>query len=508
MSNTSLDDLETQLSQLAPSTSKNDSGDADRKFTELGNAQRIAAKHGHVLRYVRSWRSWLAWDGTRWKRDELGVEVVVSKDIVRDLYADLAELAHQSGPDAADLAESLAKWAKQSAKRSTIENSAALAQTEPPIAAHAGSFDADPWLLNVQNGTVDLRTGQLRPHAQLDLITMLAPADYDPDAACPTWDAFVAWALPDPATRSWVQRFCGYCLTGDVGEQVATFLHGGGANGKSTFLGAVKHVLGDYSWQGSPGLIMAPDHGNGEDVARRQRAVVKGRRLVLVQEIEAGRYLNEAQLKQLTGGDVITAAKLYENECEIMPTHKIVVATNYKPVVRGADHGIWRRIRLVPFLSRIADEQKDADLPAKLRAEASGILAWMVRGCLAWQHEGLAESPQMRDAAAGYRQHEDKLAEFLEDVTEPGEGVHSSRLYKRYQRWCEDRGEKTWTQRALTDALGERGYKAERIVAEDDLGTRKRDRGIAGLRLRETRRCCTLYPRCSHAVGTQLRPDP
>lgn len=452
-------------------------------LTELGNARRIAKKFGHELRFVKAWRSWLVWDNARWSRDEVGIEMSAAKELVSDLYAEAAELAKKASTDCdervAEQARMILAWAKSSSKRSTLAASAALAETEKPIAAWASAFDADPWLLNVPNGTIDLRTGNLRPHRQEDFITMLAPVAYDPAATCPRWDAFIDWALPDPATRSWFWRYVGHCLTGDVGSQIITFLHGAGANGKSTATGVIKHVLGDYAVQGSPALLMAIERGNGEELARRQRAVVKGKRFVLVQELEAGRYLNESQVKQLTGGDTITAARLYENEAEIMPTHKLAVATNYKPVVRGSDHAIWRRIMLVPFPSRVTDDQKDPALQEKLIAEAPGILAWMVRGCLAWQRDGLAPSKLMRAATEGYRKDEDRLGEFLDDFTEPGEAALSDPLYKRYQRWAEDRGETVWTQRAFTNALVERGFPADRATVNG-----RRGRAIRGLALR------------------------
>ncbi|CAN5908500.1 phage/plasmid primase, P4 family [soil metagenome] len=454
------------------------------ELTELGNARRIAAKFAPELRYVRAWRAWLVWDHQRWRRDDKGIEMIASKEIVEDLLHEAAGLAAQAAGGAddklADEARAILTWAKASSRRSTLSASAALAESERGIAAGPDEFDVDPWLLNTATGTIDLRTGALKSHQQADMITMLAPVAYDPNALAPTWDRFLAWMLPDREVRAWFWRFVGYCCTGTVGEQILTFLHGSGANGKSTALGAIKYVLGDYAVQGSPALLMATERGSGEELARRQRAVIKGKRLVLVQEIEAGRYLNESQAKQLTGGDTITAAKLYENEVEIEPTHKLVVGTNYRPIVRGDDHGIWRRLRLVPFVSTVADHEKDPDLAAKLRAEAPGILAWAVRGCLEWQRVGLREPVAMRSEANVYRKTEDRLGEFLEDYTEPGAAVESGALYRAYETWCTDRGEKAWTQRALTNALGERGFKADRHTFPNG----KRTRAVLGLSLR------------------------
>lgn len=435
------------------------------RMTEIGNGQRFARKYGHELRYVHTWRAWLHWDGTRWKRDEIGIELVRAKSIVSDLYEEAGDLARRAagGEGCGDLAKAMMSFAKSSSKASSLRSTALLAQSETPVAATADAFDRDPMLLNVLNGTLDLRTGELRPHRQIDTITMLAPAVYDAHATTPTFNAFLERVVPDEDVRSYLHRLVGYALTGSVTEQTMPFFYGEGANGKSTFTGAVQEILGDYAAQGSPGLLIAQERG-GDDVGRRERARLRGKRLVLCQEVAANQYLNEVQVKQLTGGDKITAARLYENEIEFSPTHKIIVAANHKPRVRGQDHAIWRRIALVPFTVCIPDAERDPDLPAKLRAESSGILAWAVRGCLEWQRVGLNPPAAVRAATADYREDEDRLAEFLEQRTESAAGgaVASADLYERYTRWCSVREERPWSREAFAGGLVERGFKLER----------------------------------------------
>lgn len=436
------------------------------KLTELGNAERLAHEHGNHLRYVKGWRAWLNYDGRRWCRDEVGAEVVAAKSIVRVLYAEagaIARLAAGGDERAGDKAEALMSWANKSSSEHGIRAMTTLAQTEPPIAATADRFDQHPMLLNVENGTLDLQTGTLRQHRREDMITQLAPVRFSPAALAPRWSAFLERVQPDAAVRQWLQKFFGYCLTGDVGAQILVFFLGVGANGKSTLLGVIQALLGDYSAQGSPGLLLASDRG-GDDQGKRHRAMLRGKRLVPVQEIEAGRYLNEAQVKAITGSDKITGARLYENETEFDPTHKLVIGANHRPHVRGQDHGIWRRIRLVPFTVTIPAEERDPDLTTKLMAESSGILNWLIEGCLAWQREGLEPPASITVATDDYKASEDRLGDFLEahTVRDPAGAIATSELHRLFVTWCEARSERPWRQQALSSAIEERGLELGR----------------------------------------------
>lgn len=455
-------------------------------LTDLGNAERFARLCGSRYRYVKAWRAWLVWDGLRWKRDEVGSEMQAAKIVVRSLYSDAAAAARAAaGGDerAQDRAAAILKWARNSASEHAMRAMVALAQTEEPIVATPDTFDLDPMLLNVLDGTVDLRTGHVRAHRQGDMITQLAPVRFDAAATCPTFDAFFQRVQTDPAVRSWLQRFFGYCLSGDVGAQILVFFLGMGANGKSTLLNAVQSLLGDYATQGSPGLLIAAERG-GDDQGKRHRATLRGRRFVACQEIEAGRYLNEAQVKQITGGDRLTCARLYENETEFLPTHKLVVAANTKPHVRGQDHGIWRRIRLVRFPVTIPSAERDPDLTAKLNAESAGILQWALRGCLAWQRDGLEPPASITIATDAYQADEDRLGEFLDarTVRDASAVIATAELHRVYIAWCDARGERPWSQRALTTAIEERGFETARpriagVQARAVVGLRARNPG-------------------------------
>lgn len=449
---------------------------SEPKLTELGNAERFARAHGPRLRYVHAWDKWLVWDGRRWKRDGVGSEMVAGKAIVSSLYeraADLASRAANGDEAAGTEAELWAKWARTSSKRSSITAMVGLAQSEEPIAAASDVFDRDPFLLNAQNGTLDLRTGKLRAHRQSDMITMLAPVDYDAKATAPTWDAFLERVQPDPDVRGWLQRFLGYALTGDVREQVLAFVYGAGANGKSVLLDVMLGVLGDYGLRAAADLVLAK-YG---EVHPTELADLEGRRLAVASEIEQGRTWAESVLKRITGDTTITARRMRMDFYTFPATHKLIIAANTKPVVRGTDHAIWRRMRLVPFEVTIPEGERDKGLVAKLLAEGPGILAWAVRGCLAWQKDGLGEAEAIAAATAAYRSDQDVLGHWIEDrcVLVPGAFASMESLYESYTAWCEETGREAWKRDTVRDRLLERpGLTARRT---------KLSRGIDGLGL-------------------------
>lgn len=440
------------------------------QLTDAGNAETFVREHRDGLRWVPEWGSWVVFDGKRWRRTPTEALIPLAIKTARGFYA----MAAQPGIDR-EQARALADHGRRSEAAGRLEAMPRLARgllIEP-----AAAFNARPFDFNCDNGTIDLRTGDLHPHRREDMLSQLSPVAYDPAAAAPQWEAFLARILPSVAVRDWLQKFIGYSLTGDVREQILTFLWGGGANGKSTLLGAVQAVLGDYAFTGPPGLLLAQDRG-GDELGRRQRATLLGRRFVVCQEIEAGRYLNESQVKQLTGGDKISAARLYEHEIEFAPTHKLLVAANHKPVVRCQDHAIWRRMILVPFTVTIPQEERDATLPAKLAAEGPGILAWAVRGCLDWQRGGLVPPTAIAAATEAYRADEDRLGAFLESETvrDPSISTPLAAIYKSYKAWCDRTGEREWSNKAVSAALEERGFQKDRGA----VGVR-----FHGVRLRE-----------------------
>jgi len=443
---------------IEPKTSVADTGHRPG-CTDVGNAFRFARHcRGHV-RHCDPWGQWLSWDRRRWQRDNTRRIWRLARSTVRGIYAEAA-LETDS-----DRRGRLAKWAISSESRSLLTNMIELASSEPGIPVVPAELDVDPWLLNCRNGTVDLRTGELRAHDRADLITKLAPVEYDPDASCPTWDAFLARIMGDETELiDYLQRVVGLALVGQVVEHVLFFLYGLGANGKSTFLSALLAALGDYAKQAPPELLMYSQH----DRHPTERADLFGVRLVASTEVEAGKRLAEVLVKQLTGGDRVKARYMHHDFFEFDPSHTILLAANHKPVIHGGDYAIWRRIRLVPFTVTIPAEEQDPHLGAKLAREAQGILAWAVRGCLDWQLAGLRDPGVVTRATDAYRDEMDVLGAFLDAhcVVQKAAEVTADALYQRYRSWAETAGERPVSKKALGMRLEERGFHGGKTAGD------------------------------------------
>jgi len=423
-------------------------------LTDLGNSERLVARHGERLRYCYAWSKWLVYEGGYWRDDLPNMVVTLAKETVRAIY-------HKAAEEEDDKArQALAAWAKASESHSRLTAMVALTQSALPI--NHGDLDPDPWLLNCTNGTVDLRTGSLREHRASDWITKQAPVAYDPAARCPTWHAFLTSVLGgNHDMAAFLQRVAGYSATGSVREQCLFFLHGSGSNGKSTLLRTLQTVLGAYAMQAKSELLLAKkDTDHPTEVAD-----LFNKRLVVTTEVEDGRRFAEALLKQLTGGDRIRARRMREDHWEFDPTHKILLAANHRPVIRGTDHAVWRRIHLIPFEVTIPDAKQDKDLAGKLRQELPGILAWLVAGCLDWQRGGLRVPDAVRNATEDYRSQMDVVAQHLADCCECGPRFveKAGDLYRSYGAYCEANGERTvLSQRRYGESLTERGFPPDR----------------------------------------------
>jgi putative DNA primase/helicase len=377
------------------------------------------------------------------------------KQTVRNIYHEAAEAQDDKER------EELVKHAKASESKKRITDALHLARSEPGIAVMPSELDSDPWVLNCENGTVDLvGSGALMPHERKDLTTKIAPVKYDPDAKAPTWEAFLERILPAPSLRSFVQRVIGYAATGSVSEEILTIFHGVGANGKSTLVNAIMEALGDYAIQAAPDLLMVKRGSHPTELAD-----LFGARFVASVEADEGRRLAEGLVKQLTGRDKIKARRMREDFWQFDPTHTVFLSTNHRPEIRGTDHGIWRRIRLVPFDVKIPEEEQDKRLAEKLKRELPGILAWIVRGCLEWQREGLGEPDEVKNATEGYRSDMDVLAAFIAEccVVAPNATAKATPLYNAYKAWCEESGEAHETQRRFGMRLTERNFEREKV---------------------------------------------
>lgn len=420
-------------------------------LTDMGNGERLVHHHGDDLRHVHPWKTWLVWDGRRWAIDNTAAVVTRAKKTVRGIYREAAA----TGDDSERAL--IAKWAKESEKRDRVLAMVTMAASDVP-ALHE-ELDRNPWLLNVKNGTVDLRTGELQPHRRGDLITKLAPVAYDQAADCPLWLNTLALVFNgDREMMAFLRRLFGVVLTGCVDEQILPILHGKGSNGKSTIVGTMLALLGpDYAMKAPKDLLVAkrnPEHPT-------ELATLFGKRLVVAIETADGARINEVLVKELTGGDPITARRMHENYWTFNPTHKVMICTNHKPTVRGTDHAIWRRLKLIPFNVTIPDSEADKGMSGKLMKELSGILAWGVRGCLEWQEAGLNPPDAVNVATTEYRQAQDILGAFLADncTTGPRDQVKASDLFGRYKAWADRTGEHATTQQRFGEALTERGFE-------------------------------------------------
>jgi len=421
-------------------------------LTDLGNAERFAIAHGDDLRFVHPLRQWLYWNGLRFARDDSGEVRRRTKQTMRNI---LLEAASQ---DNEEQRKQLIAHQIRSESEHGIRAAMALAESDERIAALAEQFDADPMLLNLSSGTLDLRTCKLHQHRREEMLTKLAPIAFDPNATAPTWGKFISEIMAgDEDTIQFLRRAIGYSLTGDVGEHCFFLLHGVGANGKTTLLEVLRNLLGDYAMQADFSTFLATKGGGiRNDIAR-----LRGARLVTAVESDAGRRLAENILKHLTGGDTVAARFLYSEHFEFVPTFKVWLATNNRPRIIGTDEAIWRRVRLLPFTVTIPPEARDPKLAEKLKGERSGILNWALAGHAEWRERGLTAPKVIVDAGAEYREAEDALGRFLDDcvTADPKAETRTSEIYKYYRQWAESGGEFPLREKDFAEAMEQRGFR-------------------------------------------------
>jgi len=442
-------------------------------LTDLGNAQRLIARYGSELRYCYPLGTWYVYDGRRWTPDQRGEVERRAKATVRAIYAEAATITDDAERRAT------VDHARRSEARGRLVAMIELARSEPGVAVLPCEFDASPWLLNCANGTLDLRTGILRPHDKADLITKLAPVNYVPGARLALWENFLEQATGGNAElAAFIQRAVGYTLTGDTSEEVLFFVHGPQATGKSTLLEALKATLGDYATTADFETFLKRSFTGGgprPDVAR-----LAGARLVASLEVDEGKVLAEGLIKQLTGGDTVTARELYAKAFEFRPAFKLWLAANHAPKINADDGAMWRRILKLPFEHGIPEQQRDPLVKATLRdPEQAGpaILAWALAGCLQWQREGLGTCPAVEQATAALKAAMDPLADFLEQCTvmHPQAWSLTGDLRSEYEAWCRETGEIPVNGHEFTRNLAAHGCVSER---------RYQGRGWRGIGLR------------------------
>lgn len=434
------------------------------KCDDIGNAERFAHRYGRDVRYCAQVERWYCWDGKRYAEDKTKAVTELAKRTARAIWHEVGAALTESKE------KELRRHAYKSASRGSLSAMLELAQSMPGIAIRPEELDADPWLFCCANGTLDLRTAELRPHRRHTLITKISPAKYDPRAECPYWMEFLRLIMgadedEDRAERmiAFLQRAAGYCLTGDNSERVLFVPWGSGQNGKTTFLETIARIAGDYAMKAPRETIMAKrENGPTNDIAR-----LKGARFVYTSETQEGGRLDEEKVKDLTGEETIVARFLYAEHFEFRREFKLWLGTNHRPKIQGADEGIWDRVKLIPFVVRIPDDRKQDRriVNERLKAEWPGILRWCVDGVRDYLVRGLGVPPEVTEATTEYRAEMDILARFLADraITGPGLTVPAGALYEAYRQWAQAGGERhPLTQTALGLRLTERHFEKKR----------------------------------------------
>jgi putative DNA primase/helicase len=443
---------------------------AEMPRTDCGNGERFALRHGTELRYCHPWSKWLHYDGRRWKIDDVGAVRRLAKDTARLILKEASTISYDD-----ERRKAHAKFAFATEAKERINAMIIMATSEEGIPILPDDLDRNGWLFNCPNGTLNLETGHLRGHRREDCITQLCPVEYDPSAECPLWEQTLRLFLAgDAELIDYLQRLCGYAMVGVIRDHILPIAYGSGNNGKSTILGTLLETFGpDYAMKCPPDMLMAKK----QEAHSTDRTDLFRKRLVVAIETEAGRRLNETMVKELTGGDRIRARRMREDNWEFAPTHTIVMATNHKPVIRGTDKGIWRRPKLIPFTVSVEGNTDDKTMPEKLRAEQAGILAWCVRGCVAWQKRGLDEPAAVKLATEEYRREQDVLADFLEEHTVQGPQfrVRCGELHARYVQETEKGKQAVMSLTAFGEAMRERGFQTQRSMGKWYLGIALRD---------------------------------
>jgi len=452
--------------------------------TDAGNAEAFALLHGHRFRFDHSKERWLVWNERYWEADVDNEAERAALDTARwRRWA--VRLALASHSRAAFLRF---KWAFDSESVQRVKATLESAKSIGSLATTTGEYDGDPFLLTVGDGTLELRVGKLCPARPEDLITRATDIPYNPDASCPRWLDFLAEVFAgDMELISFIWRAVGYTLTGDTREQCLFILYGTGANGKTTFLQTVRKILGTHALTTPFSTFMIQRYPGAP---RNDLAALHGARMAIASEAGQQASFDEPVIKHVTGGDRIACRFLYGEFFEYEPRFKVWLATNYKPTIQGTDEAIWRRIRLVPFNQQFKGDKRDLRLGEKLEGELPGILAWAVRGCLAWQQEGLGRPRTVVEATREYRAESDQVGRFLRErcITGPDYSTPGRNLYAAYIRWCQEQGEKPETNVAFAGHIARQGlgkkrtrrgyiYEGLGLLAEGNLGPLSRRGG-------------------------------
>jgi putative DNA primase/helicase len=423
---------------------------------DLGNMERLVLRYGETFRYTRA-VGWLYWDKTHWQIDETGRINEASYEVARRIRGETVKVKGTTKEDEA-IREEIRRWCKVSKSAARLKAMVSLAESDSTVSTRIDSFDQDANLFNCTSGTINLTTLEIFPHDPKQLLTNCSPVAYSPDAQCPRWKRFVLEIMDgNQQMADFLRRAVGYSLTGETGEHCLFILWGSGSNGKTTFIEVLRHVWGTYARAADFQTFMAkkwgPQGGPSSDIAK-----LRGARFVSATEGEDGQKLAESLIKQITGGDTISACLKFKEPFEFLPQLKLWLSTNHKPQIVGTDEGIWRRIRLILFNVRFT---KDETLAAILKAEAPGILRWAMEGLKQWREHGLMEPSEVLNATTDYRAEEDIILRFISEEceTDPAYKSPARKLYEKFKDWAKNNHEIELSERKFTDGLKEHGYK-------------------------------------------------
>jgi len=421
------------------------------------NAQRFLTEHGHRLRRSPELNRWFIWNGAQWDEDRLDRVSAMASETIDALRQWVSEA------ESPDEYKRRSTHYMASAKAGRRDSLLSIAGTDPEIVVDVRQLDSHPMLLACRNGTVDLRTGELRPADPADLLTRGVDIDHVPGARSDRWNDFLERIFGGQADLiEYVQRLLGYCLTGVVSEHVVAIFIGAGANGKSTLIGILQTVLGEHAISAPEGLVIS----RGHEPHPERLAFLRGRRLVVSSELEKDAALAEALVKMLSGGDVISAREMYGRRFNFAPTHKLLIVSNHRPKVRGTDHALWRRLRVVPFGAVIPTSEQDPELRRKLLTkDGPSILAWLVGGAVAWHRDGLGTAAAVEEATSAYRQAEDRLARWMDVCTTEADRTKSTKvgdLWESWTKWANAAGERPGRKQDFSAALEEHGVELEK----------------------------------------------
>ena len=415
------------------------------------------------LKYIPELKKFVKWDGKRWRK--------ITEPEVENLVADHIRYEHEFFKSLIDLTKDEeqknklseeVKWLFKIQSYDKIRRIVNLMKGNKLLVKSINHFDADDYLINLQNGVFDLRKFELRPHSQVFYCMRIANVKYDPNSECPNWLTFLKQILIDDELVEFVQRMAGYILTGDTKENVIFILYGVGANGKSTFIRAFQDILGKYAMV-TPAETFLTD---GYNSIRNDLARLTGARFITVSEIEEDKKLAEALVKQFTSGEKIVARFLYSEHFEYKPTGKIFLVTNKKPIIRGTDYAIWRRILLIPFEVVIPPENQIKNYyELFLQPELDGIFKWMVEGYKKYVEQGLNPPMKVKIATEDYKQEMDIVGRFIDDECKIDENafIQIKELYSAYERWCEETGREKLSKKKFSQILEDKGFKRDRI---------------------------------------------